>query len=259
MQWIATIVMATSTVCAAGSAQPRIEEHFIVNQIEIRLRGGCDTTGGEVWVILDGADREAYPATAEPGERCVWTATPAKPFDAKTRFVSVRFKGRRSDCKYAASLVVPRSKKMATYWFDWNDTPAWDVKVDVAPADVPVSYVRVVKRGLDPQDCVEQSPVLAGDLPVRSVSFDRETLRLQLGRKKPDVEFPGVPLDRVVSLEKLKREHRYQQVLSRTAVLDALAAARVQGGTSAPSTSGTALDIVRKQLVPFQTLTVTVE
>jgi hypothetical protein len=257
LKWIASI--ATWYVCVAGYAQERIKDAVMVQDIEIRLNNDCGTSGGIGWVVLDGDDGQAVSATPSKEETCVWTAHMKKEFDAKVRFVSVRFLGRRSDCRYALSVAGPNTRKVATYWFDWDETEAWDVKIDVPRDELPVSYVRVMKQGLGGDDCVEKAFVKAGTPPVRSVSFDRESFILRFETHRPKVTALGLPVERIV-LTELPAGNRYRQLFDDTAVVDARALDRARGEAGqAPSTGSNAIDLDYQKLPLLKSFAVTVK
>jgi hypothetical protein len=126
--WL-TIVICTATANA---------DEFHVDRVEIQL-DGCDHSPDQIFLVLND-DGNELTAGRKPGTTNVWSwdAVSPLPFDPRTAYASVRFKGARTGCRLLVKWGKDErdtSKQVARFRFpSCGDRTIVDLSLTTSPA-----------------------------------------------------------------------------------------------------------------------------
>lgn len=220
-------VVLRITAARAQTEMPKAEPYVTVDTVKIRIEQmNCGDLPSLIYIVIDDADQHEYQARREG---LVWVAGTRK-FNALKSHASVRYDLGRSDCERARVERDPADpdKSVARFDFTCNKDPVRKVTIRTTPT-TDLSYVRDLRSGRVP--CREHAP-LRGSGTVNALRFPVETLLLQLGKKKPDLEHPGLYVDE--SVRKHARKTAGGLLLKRERIVDALFEQRARQRASVP-------------------------
>lgn len=150
-----------------------------------------------VVVVVNGDELLSFPADQASANTWTGQRSSAETFNAKGDHASLRLDGARTDCRSSRVREEPGSQWVADFVFDCDEQKVYRIKVHTEPESVPVSYVRQVpatgKAGSVP--CDEYGILGYGAGTIADVHLDSESVRLQVGREKAELESSGLLLD----------------------------------------------------------------
>ncbi|HEX2123823.1 MAG TPA: hypothetical protein VHL59_19520 [Thermoanaerobaculia bacterium] len=155
--------------------------------IRITLSGTC-SPAGPIFFVLNGDESKALPIELES---MPWTGTWPHRFPLSTARASLRLGDARTEC-IPAKRHVEDGVVMAWFDFSCREYAVRDISVRTEPR-VDSSYIRVLSHDCQEDGRFRQTQTIVDVMP-------EESLRLQLGRSRPDRNSAGLLLnDRAVT------------------------------------------------------------
>jgi hypothetical protein len=242
------IVAALFVISCAVEAPA--QRAFVTANLDIHLTGARCGDVSDVWVVMDGREREVFPARKDPAEKCHFTATrPGGTFDAELSRFSLRLGIARTGCRKAEVQRIS-GEAAATLVFSCCGPRTRDIEISTTE-EMPLAYTRAVAK--DPHDpkslpCEESYSDYIQPVKILSVWYAGvlrtpspavETVRVEFGerdakRKVPLLIFNDASVTKYLS--------RPESVLSAAQILAAGREQRAKGEAGAPPLLSPAAD-----------------
>lgn len=241
-------IRAIETLLCALLAATAAQAQITTSNVNVLVRGkGCGDLK-DVYLVVNGKDREENWVMLEPAGTCRWKADLGNgTISTKSAQFSLRAGVARSDCQRAAPNETEMSANLE-FAFS-SQGPPRNVSVKVEPP-MPVSYVRDVRpfagarvRGIP---CFEWAKFDDGQVAISNTQFMGEDVYLHFWPAGPKQQTSGLLLNDIDA-------DKGPRVLNRDDVAQRLMVQRAQGKAAiAPTLSSNALTLDLKKLAELK-------